>query len=632
MRLVWGKTPVPYKVPAALDGPLFTLYSATFPAYKAFMMLVSVAMLVALYAGLTRTRVGLVVRAALTRPDMVRGARPQRAARLHAGVRRRRRARGARGRDRRQRVRDRARHGGVARAASSSWWWWWAGWDRSPAPSSPRSSSASCRPSRWPSTTRSRGIALSQRGTRAALPHHGGDPHRAAARAAWGRANREVARRAPGARFAALLLAAPLVFRRASRSRSSARRHRRRSSRSRTTCCSGRRACSRSATRCTTGWARFFTIHALNLAPAGWRLPVTLMPLVGGARGPRRSASSSATSRTRRAGTTFAMISLGIGEMVAACSLMFPAFFGGEAGISGNRSSGGAVPRHHVRPADPDVLPDRGVAASPARSAMLRAHAHAARAHGQRRARQPRARAVRGLRPAVGALHDGGALGLLRRHRGRARGAELRDRLRRVALGAHLGPRAARDVPRRHRLLRGADRGRDRGHADADGARARHQGVAVLLRRDVPRHGALRPGRDRGRGDAAQAPLGRGARRDARRRVRRDGAPGRCIALRRGDRDGGDGVPRIERRPRRRWLRRGSIGASRGSSRRRCASRAAPWTWRALRRAGRGRAALAARGAHDAPALELAGVQKRFGATEIVRGVDLRIERASAMR
>src|SRR5258706_14358002 len=34
------------------------------------------------------------------------------------------------------------------------------------------------------------------------------------------------------------------------------------------------------------------------------------------------------------------MISLGVGEMVAACSLMFPTFFGGEAGISGNRSVG----------------------------------------------------------------------------------------------------------------------------------------------------------------------------------------------------------------------------------------------------------------------------------------------------
>jgi branched-chain amino acid transport system permease protein len=62
---------VPYRVPASLDGPLFTLYSSTFPTYKAFMMGVSVAMLAALYAGLTRTRAGLVIRAALSRPDMV---------------------------------------------------------------------------------------------------------------------------------------------------------------------------------------------------------------------------------------------------------------------------------------------------------------------------------------------------------------------------------------------------------------------------------------------------------------------------------------------------------------------------------------------------------------------------------
>ena len=71
VHLIWGKTPVPYRVPAVLEGPLFTFYSSTFPTYKGFMMLVSVAMLVALYAGLTRTRVGLVIRAALSRPDMV---------------------------------------------------------------------------------------------------------------------------------------------------------------------------------------------------------------------------------------------------------------------------------------------------------------------------------------------------------------------------------------------------------------------------------------------------------------------------------------------------------------------------------------------------------------------------------
>jgi branched-chain amino acid transport system permease protein len=71
VALVWGKSVVDYRVPQALDGTLFRLFSTSFPIYKGFMMLVSVGMLVALYAVLTRTRVGLVIQAALSRPDMV---------------------------------------------------------------------------------------------------------------------------------------------------------------------------------------------------------------------------------------------------------------------------------------------------------------------------------------------------------------------------------------------------------------------------------------------------------------------------------------------------------------------------------------------------------------------------------
>ncbi|HUQ29299.1 MAG TPA: branched-chain amino acid ABC transporter permease [Usitatibacter sp.] len=87
------------------------------------------------------------------------------------------------------------------------------------------------------------------------------------------------------------------------------------------------------------GLGALFTIHALNLAAAGWRLPVTLMPLVGATAGLVFGIVLGYVT-TRRAGTTFAMISLGVGEMVAACSLMFPGFFGGEAGVSANRSIG----------------------------------------------------------------------------------------------------------------------------------------------------------------------------------------------------------------------------------------------------------------------------------------------------
>jgi branched-chain amino acid transport system permease protein len=43
---------------------------------------------------------------------------------------------------------------------------------------------------------------------------------------------------------------------------------------------------------------------------------------------------------TKKAGTPFAMITLGIGEMVFSASLMFPGFFGGEGGISSNRVIG----------------------------------------------------------------------------------------------------------------------------------------------------------------------------------------------------------------------------------------------------------------------------------------------------
>ena len=71
VRLGWGNTSVDYRIPDELDGTLFTLFSTDFPIYKGFMMLISVGMLVALYAVLTRTRVGLIIQAALSKPDMV---------------------------------------------------------------------------------------------------------------------------------------------------------------------------------------------------------------------------------------------------------------------------------------------------------------------------------------------------------------------------------------------------------------------------------------------------------------------------------------------------------------------------------------------------------------------------------
>jgi branched-chain amino acid transport system permease protein len=71
VQLVWGTSSVDYRVPAALGGPLFTLYGTQFPMYRGFMMAVAVLMLVAIWLLLTRTRIGLVIQAALTHPETV---------------------------------------------------------------------------------------------------------------------------------------------------------------------------------------------------------------------------------------------------------------------------------------------------------------------------------------------------------------------------------------------------------------------------------------------------------------------------------------------------------------------------------------------------------------------------------
>ena len=69
VQLIWGRSSVDYRVPAALDGPLFTIFGTQFPMYRGFMMLVAVLMLIAVWLLLTRTRIGLVIQAALTHPE-----------------------------------------------------------------------------------------------------------------------------------------------------------------------------------------------------------------------------------------------------------------------------------------------------------------------------------------------------------------------------------------------------------------------------------------------------------------------------------------------------------------------------------------------------------------------------------
>ncbi|MCR5881807.1 branched-chain amino acid ABC transporter permease [Rhizobacter sp. J219] len=70
VQLTWGRLPVDYKVPAALDGPLFTLYGTQFPMYRGFMMFVAFLMLVSIWLLLAKTRIGLIIQSALTHPEM----------------------------------------------------------------------------------------------------------------------------------------------------------------------------------------------------------------------------------------------------------------------------------------------------------------------------------------------------------------------------------------------------------------------------------------------------------------------------------------------------------------------------------------------------------------------------------
>jgi branched-chain amino acid transport system permease protein len=91
------------------------------------------------------------------------------------------------------------------------------------------------------------------------------------------------------------------------------------------------------------GLGSFFAIHTLNLVSKGeWAVPVSLIPLVGGLAGMGVAVLLGYVT-TKKAGTPFAMITLGIGELVWAMSLMFPEFFGGEGGVSGNRVVGKPV-------------------------------------------------------------------------------------------------------------------------------------------------------------------------------------------------------------------------------------------------------------------------------------------------
>ena len=86
------------------------------------------------------------------------------------------------------------------------------------------------------------------------------------------------------------------------------------------------------------GLGGFLAIHAINMISANkWPIPLPLVPLIGGVTG-LAIAALLGWVQTKRSGTAFAMISLGLAELVASSSLILRTFFGGEAGISANRT------------------------------------------------------------------------------------------------------------------------------------------------------------------------------------------------------------------------------------------------------------------------------------------------------
>jgi len=89
-----------------------------------------------------------------------------------------------------------------------------------------------------------------------------------------------------------------------------------------------------------TGVGGFGAMHVINWMEAGSvALPLPLIPLIAGFFG-LGFAMIIGSFSTRRAGTVFAMISLGISELVASSSVIVVAFFGGEEGVSGDRTYG----------------------------------------------------------------------------------------------------------------------------------------------------------------------------------------------------------------------------------------------------------------------------------------------------
>ncbi len=90
------------------------------------------------------------------------------------------------------------------------------------------------------------------------------------------------------------------------------------------------------------GLGGYAAIHLMRAINHGLSIPMPFVPLAGAASGLLFGILFGAVS-TRRAGTIFALISLGIGELVYASTFMLPGLFGGEEGITANRTRAPAL-------------------------------------------------------------------------------------------------------------------------------------------------------------------------------------------------------------------------------------------------------------------------------------------------
>ena len=71
VQMIWGRVPVPYEIPEALNFSLIEISGMSYPAYSMFRLFLSVAIFLSLYQILAKTKTGLIIKASLTHPNMV---------------------------------------------------------------------------------------------------------------------------------------------------------------------------------------------------------------------------------------------------------------------------------------------------------------------------------------------------------------------------------------------------------------------------------------------------------------------------------------------------------------------------------------------------------------------------------